>query len=101
MSAPKARSRGLPAASYFLLLRLKESNQRKGDPGLPSLRDTLNHPQASGAAQLDLVGHAPLRDSNNARLTLRLLATDLGGAQRKENQNPKPRGYCVPTPRSL
>ncbi|OIR10489.1 hypothetical protein GALL_78010 [mine drainage metagenome] len=26
---------GCPAASHFLLLRQKESNQRKGDPGLP------------------------------------------------------------------
>lgn len=67
---------GLPAASYFLLLRLKESNQRqrscsvgshaqhvmpelKGDPGLPPLCGSLNQPQASGAAQLDLVGHTP------------------------------------------
>ena len=69
---------GCPAASHFLLLRQKESNQRKGDPGLPLLRvllglqpltitayslrvlrGTLDQPQASGAAQLDLVGRTP------------------------------------------
>jgi len=41
----------------------------------------LNQPQASGAAQLDLAGRtprAPLRDSNSARLNLRLLAADRG-----------------------
>ena len=80
---------GSPAASYFLLLRQKESNQRKGDPGLPPLRGTLDQPQASGAAQLDLAGRtprAPLRDSNSARLNLRSLAADRGGAQGKEKQ---------------
>src|ERR1019366_7184170 len=58
---------GSPAASHFLLPRQKESNQRKGDPGLPPLRGSLDQPQASGAAQLDLAGRtpcAPLRDSN-------------------------------------
>src|SRR3989338_4687769 len=58
---------GSPAASHFLLLRQKESNQRKGDPGLPPLRGSLDQPQVSGAAQLDLAGRtprAPLRDSN-------------------------------------
>ena len=50
---------GRPAASYFLLLRQKESNQRKCDPGLPPLRGSLDQPQASGAAQLDLVGRTP------------------------------------------
>jgi hypothetical protein len=84
---------GSPAASYFLLLRQKESNQRKGDPGLPPLRGTIDQPQASGAAQLDLAGRtprAPLRDSNSARLNLRSLATDRGGAQGMEIkiQNP-------------
>jgi hypothetical protein len=75
---------GRPAASYFLLLRQKENNQRKGDPGLPPLRGSLDQPQASGAAQLDLARRtprAPLRDSNSARLNLRLLAADRGGAQ--------------------
>jgi hypothetical protein len=45
---------GCPTASYFLLLRQKESNQRKGDPGLPPLRGTLAHSQTSGAAELAL-----------------------------------------------
>jgi hypothetical protein len=75
---------GSPAASYFLLLRQKESNQRKGDPGLPPLRGSLDQSQASGAAQLDLAGRtprAPLRDSNSARLNLRFLAADRGSAQ--------------------
>ncbi|WP_445175644.1 hypothetical protein, partial [Microcoleus sp.] len=41
-------------------------------------------PQASGAAQLALAGRtnrAPLRSSNSARLNLRFLAADRGGAQ--------------------
>src|SRR5674476_1208343 len=95
---------GSPTASHFFLLRQRKSNQRKGDPGLPPLRGTLDQPQASGAAQLDLAGRtprAPLRDSNitsdlaevffqpsrmascfiSARLNLRFLAADRGGAQ--------------------
>ena len=61
----------------------------KGDPGLPPLRGPLDQPQASGAAQLDLAGRTPrtsLRDSNSARLNLRLLAADRGGAQGKEKK---------------
>ena len=56
----------------------------KGDPGLPPLQGSLDQPQASGAAQLDLAGRtprAPLRDSNSARLNHRLHAVDQGGAQ--------------------
>jgi len=59
---------------------------------LPPLRGSLDQPQTSGAAQLDLAGRtprAPLRDSNSARLNLRLLAADRGGAQGKEMQNAK------------
>src|SRR5450756_2548650 len=95
---------GSPAASHFFLLRQRKSNQKEGDPGLPPLRGTLDQPQVSGAAQLDLAGRtprAPLRDSNitsdlaevffqpsrmascfiSARLTLRPLVSDRGGAQ--------------------
>ena len=59
---------------------------------MPPLRGTLDQPQASGAAQLDLAGRtprAPLRDSNSARLNLRFLAADRGGAQgmKSEKQN--------------
>src|SRR5450756_1109499 len=75
---------GSPAASHFFLLRQRKSNQKEGDPGLPPLRGTLDQPQASGVAQLDLAGRtprAPLRDSNSARLNLRSLAADRGGAQ--------------------
>ena len=43
---------GSPAASHFLLLRQKESNPRKGDPGLPPLPGTLDFSQTSGAAEL-------------------------------------------------
>ena len=43
---------GCTAASYFLLLRQKESNPRKGDPGLPPLRGSLNFSSASGAAEV-------------------------------------------------
>jgi hypothetical protein len=45
---------GSPAASYFLLLRQKESNQRKGDPGLPPLRGTLRCSASQAAAELAL-----------------------------------------------
>src|SRR3989338_3375122 len=89
---------GSPAASHFLLLRQKESNPRKGDPGLPPLRGTLDQPQASGAAQLDLAGRtprAPLRDSNSARLNLRLLAADRGDAQGRKSENQKPKNRRV------
>jgi hypothetical protein len=69
------------------LLRQRKSNQKEGDPGLPPLRGSLDQPQASGAAQLDLAGRiprAPLRDSNSARLNLRFLAADRGSAQGKK-----------------
>jgi hypothetical protein len=36
------------------LLRQKESNPRKGDPGLPPLRGSLKKSQTSGAAELAL-----------------------------------------------
>jgi len=45
---------GCPAASYFLLLRQKESSQRKGDPGLPPLRGALRCSTAQAAAELAL-----------------------------------------------
>jgi hypothetical protein len=86
---------GCPAASHFLLLRQKESNQRKGAPGLPPLRGSLDISPASGAAQLALAGHthrAPLRSSNSARLNLRLLAKYRGGAQGMEKRKSKPYG---------
>jgi len=81
----------------------RKSNQKEGDPGLPPLRGTLDQPQASGAAQLDLAGRtprAPLRDSNSARLNLRFLTTDRGGAQGMKSGNPKPKkqmGNKLPT----
>jgi hypothetical protein len=81
---------GSPAASHFFLLRQRKSNQKEGDPGLPPLRGSLNQPQGSGAAQLDLAGcipRAPLRDSNSAHLNLRSLAADRCGAQGDEKQN--------------
>src|SRR5665811_402634 len=87
--------------SHFFLLRQRKSNQRKGDPGLPPLRGSLDQSQASGAAQLDLAGRtprAPLRDSNSARLNLRFLASDRGGAQgmKSEKQNQKKVGTMCP-----
>jgi len=45
---------GSPAASHFLLLRQKESDQRKGDPGLPPLRGTLRCSTGQAAAELAL-----------------------------------------------
>src|SRR5450756_2970461 len=83
---------GSPAASHFFLLRQRKSNQKKGDPGLPPLRGSLDQPQASRAAQLDLAGRtprAPLRDSNSARLNLRFLAADRGGAQGMKKRKSK------------
>jgi len=92
---------GSPAASHFFLLRQRKSNQKEGDPGLPPLRGTLDQRQASGAAQLDLEGRtprAPLRDSNSARLNLRLLAVDRGGAQGMKRKILKSGGtMCHPT----
>jgi hypothetical protein len=45
---------GSPTASHFLLLRQKESNQRKGDPGLPPLRGALRCSTGQAAAELAL-----------------------------------------------
>src|ERR1035437_4630548 len=76
---------GCSAASYFSCLA-KKSNQKKSPPVCRPCGDCLDQPQASGAAQLDLAGctpRAPLRDSNSARLNLRLLAADRSGAQGK------------------
>jgi len=59
--------RGLPGSKLPSFASPKEGNRRKGDPSLPPLRGSLDQPQASGAAQLDLAGRtprAPLRDSN-------------------------------------
>jgi hypothetical protein len=65
--------------SYFLLPRQNKVTKEKATPVCrPS--GSLDQPQASGAAQLDLAGRtprAPLRDSNSARLNLHLLAPDL------------------------
>jgi hypothetical protein len=84
----------------------------KGDPGLPPLRGSLDQPQASGDAQLDLAGRTPrilLRDSNitsdlaevffqpsrmasyfiSARLNLRFLAANRGGAQGMKKRKPE------------
>ena len=78
---------GRPAASHFSCLA-KKSNQKKLPPVCrPS--GSLDQPQASGAAQLALTGRTPralLRNSNSARLPLRLLTTDRGGAQGKGKQ---------------
>ena len=69
----------------------KKSNPKKAPPVCrPS--GTLDQPQASGAAQLALVRRtkrASLRTSNGARLNLRLLASDLGGAQGKRGGDAK------------
>jgi len=58
---------------------------------------TLDQPQASGAAQLALTGHtkrALLRSSNSARLPLRLLASDRGGAQGNKKRKHKFKSRC-------
>ena len=54
---------GSPAASNFLLLRQKESNQRKGDPGLPPLRGTLRCSISQAAAELALRAQTVLADT--------------------------------------
>jgi hypothetical protein len=43
---------GSPTASHFLLLRQKESNQRKGDPSAPLLRSSLRCSTGQAAAEL-------------------------------------------------
>ena len=48
--------------SHFLLLRQKESNQRKGDPGLPPLRGTLRCSTGQAAAELALRAQTVLAD---------------------------------------
>ena len=53
---------GRPAASNFLLLRQKESYQRKGDPGLPPLRGSLRCSTGQAAAELALRAHTVLAD---------------------------------------
>jgi len=53
---------GSPAASNFLLLRQKESYQRKGDPGLPPLRGALRCSTAQAAAELALRAQTVLAD---------------------------------------
>ena len=53
---------GSPAARHFLLLRQKESNQRKGDPGLPPLRGSLRCSTGQAAAELALRAQTVLAD---------------------------------------
>ena len=53
---------GSPAASHFLLLRQKESNQRKSAPGLPLLRDALRCSTGQAAAELALRAQTVLAD---------------------------------------
>ena len=80
-----------PATGYFFLRRQEKVTKKKATPVCrPS--GSLDQPQASGAAQLALAGRtprAPLRNSNNARLNLRLLVVDRGGAQGKKKRRPK------------
>jgi hypothetical protein len=47
---------------HFLLLRQKESDQRKGDPGLPPLRGTLRCSPGQAAAELALRAQTVLAD---------------------------------------
>jgi hypothetical protein len=83
---PNKFAGGRPAAEYFLLRRQNKVFKEKATPVCrPS--GSLYQPQASGAAQLALTRRtprAPLRSSNSARLNLRFLAADRGGAQGKE-----------------
>ncbi len=83
---------GRPVASHFSCLA-KKSSQKKSPPVCrPS--GALDQPQASGAAQLALVGHtkrAPLRSSNSARLNLHLLAAGRGGAQGRKAKTRTPK----------
>jgi|SRR3989338_4165518 len=79
---------GSPAASHFLLLRQKESNPRKGDPGLPPLRGSLDQPQTSGAAQLARSATRPRAQTVLAQ-PHRSFASDRGGAQGMEKRKTK------------
>ena len=83
---------GSPTASHFLLLRQKESNPRKGDPGLP--------PTSWVPCVARLV-----RRLRNSRFALRQSSPKspdqpalLGGAQGKKSKNPKsPWKLFIPT----
>ena len=86
---------GSPASGHFLLRRQKKVTQEKATPVYrPS--GSLDQPQASGAAQLALAGstqRAPLRSSDSARLNLRLLAADRGGAQGIKSESKKSKAW--------
>jgi hypothetical protein len=83
---------GSPTASHFLLLRQKESNQRKGDPGFPP------------TSWVPCVARL-LRRLRNSRYALRQSSPKspdqpalLGGAQGKTSQKLEPPcGHFVPT----
>ena len=79
--------------SWLPFLILPKKGNRKNAPPVCRPSGSLDQPQASGAAQLALAGRTPraqLRSSNSARLPLRSLAADRGGAQGSEKQKPKP-----------
>ena len=50
--------------SHFLLPRQKESNPRKGDPGLPPLRGALRCSTGQAAAELALRAQTVLADTS-------------------------------------
>jgi hypothetical protein len=77
---------GSPTASHFLLLRQKESNQRKGDPGLPPLR---GFPPLLDWSGFLINSHDPLRGHvlkhirQNSLTSLRYSAAHRGGKAKK------------------
>jgi hypothetical protein len=76
--------------TFFCFAKKKVTKEKATPVCRPS--GSLDQLQASGAAQLALTGHtkrAPLRSSNSARLNLRSLAVDRGGAQGKKKIEPK------------
>ena len=86
---PNKTAGGRPATGPFLLCGQKKWAKEKAAPVCrPS--GSLDQPQASGAAQLDLARCTPrtlLRDSNSARPNLRPLVADRDGAQGKKSEN--------------
>ncbi len=86
----KQNRRGLPDSKLLSFASPKESNQRKGDPGLPPLRGALAQPQTSGAAQLARSAARPRAQTVLAEHH-RSFTSERGGAQGKVGQ----RRFCV------
>lgn len=90
MNDKKQNRRGLPGSKFLSFASPNERNQRKGDPGLPPLRGTLDQSRTSGAAQLARSAARPRAQTVLAQ-PHRSFVADRGGAQGIESQNHKPK----------